>query len=245
MTPSAARDAIVPEFRIRSIQVGRPRRYGSAGAADPMDRPWTSAILKEAVTGPRWVGWTNIAGDRQADLKHHGGLDKAVLAYAARHYPIWREELREIDLPVGAFGENLTVDGLTESNVSIGDVWTAGTATFEVSQPRQPCWKLARRLRVPDMVVRVQTSLRSGWYLRVLEEGEIRPGDALVLERRPHPLWTVAEASRVMYGIRDDPGAALELAELPELSASWKSTLRHRASGKPVDTAARMVGPEQ
>lgn len=209
-----------------------------------MGAPWTSAIVKESVTGPRWVGRINIEGDRQADLVHHGGPDKAVLAYAARHYPVWRGELPDVEFPVGAFGENLTVEGLAEEDVAIGDVWTAGTATFQVSQPRQPCWKLSRRLGVHDMVVRVQANLRSGWYLRVLEEGEIRPGDALILESRPHPSWTVAEASRVMHGVRDDRRAALELAELAEISASWRRTLLLRAAGEAVDTTARVSGPE-
>jgi len=232
------------EARIHSIQVGRPRHYGSAGAEGPLDRPWTSSIVKDVVMGPRWVRHTNIDGDRQADLENHGGPDKAVLAYAVRHYPAWREELPEIEFPMGAFGENLTLGGLTEEDVAIGDIWAGGTATFQVSQPRQPCWKLARRLRVRDMVVRVQSNLRSGWYLRVLEEGEIQAGDVLTLEARTHPSWTVAEASRAMYGVGEDPRAALELAGLPELSASWKRTLHLRASKTVVDTTARTEGPE-
>ncbi len=225
--------------RIRSIQVGTPRSYGSADADDPTDRPWTSAIVKSRVDGPREVGRTGMAGDRQADLKHHGGPDKAVLAYAHRHYSAWRSELPDVDFPAAAFGENLTIDGLTEDEVAIGDVWTAGTVTVQLSQPRQPCWKLARRLGVPDMVERVQTSLRSGWYFRVLEEGVIRPGDVLSLVDRPHPSWTVAEASRVMYGVRDDPGAIVELGGLAELSTSWQRTLRLRAAGGLVDTTPR------
>ena len=228
---------------IRSIQVGTPTQFGSPGAADPMDRPWSSAIVKTAVDGPVRVGKTNIEGDRQADLKHHGGPDKAVLAYAAAHYPTWRADLPSVEFPRGAFGENLTVDGSSEWDVAIGDVWRAGAATFQVSQPRQPCWKLARRLRVEDMVLRVQESLRTGWYLRVLEEGEIQAGDALSLVRRPYPEWTVAEASRVMYGVRSDPASALELASLDALSASWKRTLTLRASGERVDTSPRVKGP--
>ncbi len=232
----------LPPF-IRSIQVGRPRSFGAADAEDPDHRPWISAIVKERVEGRRWVGRTNIEGDRQADLKHHGGPDKAVLAYAALHDPAWKRELPGVDLPAGAFGENLTVAGLTERDVAIGDVWTAGTVTFQVSQPRQPCWKLARRLGVPDMVVRVQDSLRTGWYFRVLDEGEIRAGVELVLESRPHPRWSVAEAARVMFRHRGASDAALELAELPALSTSWKRTLRLRAAGTDVDTTLRTRGP--
>ena len=228
--------------RILSIRVGQPRERGSLAASDPMERPWTSAIAKHPVSGPRWVSRTNIEGDRQADTKHHGGPDKAVLAYAAEHYPGWRKDLPGVELEFGAFGENLTIDGASEWDVSIGDVWRAGTALFQVTQPRQPCWKLARHLRVPDMVARVQESLRSGWYLRVLEEGEIRAGDTFSLVSRQHPTWTVAEASRLMYEGGADAARLLELADLPELSASWKHTLHVRASGGIVDTSARRLG---
>lgn len=229
------------QARILSIQVGTPREYGSSEGSP--GRPWTSAIAKERVEGLRWVSRTQIAGDRQADLKHHGGVDKAVLAYSAHHYPLWREELPSVAFANGAFGENLTVDGVSEAEVAIGDVWSAGSVVFQVSQPRQPCWKLARHLGIPDMVVRVQSTLRSGWYLRVLEEGEIEPGAVMSLVARPHPAWSVAEASRVMVGVRDEPERALELAGLPELSASWKRTLLLRAGGGTVDTSARIDGP--
>lgn len=230
--------------RVRSVQVGLPQEFRSSETTGPTGRPWTSAIVKRSVTGPRRVGWTGLEGDGQADLEHHGGPDKAVLAYAETHYPEWRAELPETEFPAGAFGENLTLEGLSEDTVAIGDEWSNGSVRFQVSQPRQPCWKLARRLGVPDMVARVQDSLRSGWYLRVLQEGVVEEGDELSLLARPHPAWTVAEASRVMYGVRTDPTAALELAGLPELSASWARTLRLRASGGEQDIKARVMGPD-
>jgi len=240
-TPSAPTGCIV------TVLVGQPRTYEPAGDASagggPSARPWSSSIVKTAVAGPRRAGRTNIEGDRQADLEHHGGPDKAVLAYAAEHYDDWSRELPSVGFPPGAFGENLSVTGLGEELVCIGDVWTTGRVTFQVSQPRQPCWKLARRLGVNDIVARVQDTLRSGWYLRVLEEGEIEADDTLTLVRRPHPSWTVAEASRVMYGERSGHEAVLELAALPELAESWKRTLRARAAGTRTDTLARTVGP--
>src|SRR5687768_12706975 len=105
-----------------SIQVGQPQTHGREGAADPFDRPWTSAFFKTPVAGPVFVGRTNVTGDCQADLEHHGGVDKAVLAYSADHYPLWRAELNRPDLCFGGFGENLTIEGLDEQGVCIGDV---------------------------------------------------------------------------------------------------------------------------
>jgi MOSC domain-containing protein YiiM len=175
-----------------SIQVGPPRSFGIPGASDPMDRPWTTGFYKEPTVGPVLVGRTNLEGDGQADLVNHGGPDKAVLAYSADHYPAWRSELAKPDLPFGAFGENFTVVGQTEADVCIGDRWTVGEVRLEVSQPRLPCWKLARRWRIKDLALRVDRTGRSGWYFRVLAEGQVTTGQSWRLEERPFPDWTVA-----------------------------------------------------
>ncbi len=208
-----------------SIQVGLPRKLGVADAADPMDRLWESGFVKEPVSGPVWLGRTNLAGDGQADREHHGGPDKAVLAYAAAHYPLWRAELNRPELPYGAFAENFTIDGLTEETVCIGDVYAIGEARVQVSQPRQPCWKIARRWRIKDLTVRVRETGRTGWYLRVLQEGYVEPGLDVVLIERPFPQWTVARATEVMLHRREDRQAAAELAECPLLASDWRRVL--------------------
>src|SRR5277367_3306676 len=163
----------VPSGILHSVQIGTPRRYGSEDAAAAHDKPWATGFFKNQVDGPVFVSTTNLAGDGQADLKNHGGIDKAVLAYSANHYPKWRDELRMPDMPCGAFGENLTIAGFNEESVCIGDIVRIGGVTFEVSQPRQPCWKLARRWRMHELVGFVVRNGRTGWYLRVLEEGWI------------------------------------------------------------------------
>jgi MOSC domain-containing protein YiiM len=147
-----------------------------------------------------------------------------------------------LDLPYGAFGENFTVRGVTEADVCIGDVFAVGGVLVQVSQPRQPCWKLARRWRVKDLAARVQATGRTGWYFRVLEEGEVTPGLRLVLRERPWPQWTVARANEIMHERRDDRAAAL--AACPSLSANWRETLHTRAMrGVNPDPARRLVGP--
>jgi MOSC domain-containing protein YiiM len=211
-----------------SIQVGQPTNYGRDNAADPHDRAWTTAFFKTPTAGPVFVTRTNVAGDRQADLENHGGVDKAVLAYAASHYDAWRSELGMPDLPFGGFGENLTIGELTEALVCVGDVWLLGEVLFQVSQPRQPCWKLARRWRITDLAAQVIANGRSGWYLRVLREGWIEAGQDLTLVDRPHTDWSIAQANEVMHHRESDLQLASELASLPELSAAWRESLQGR-----------------
>ena len=212
-----------------SIQVARPGVYGRPDADDWMDQPWQTGFYKQQVDGPRRLSRTNLDGDGQADLHNHGGPDKAVLAYASAHYPAWRELLDRPDLPHGAFGENFTVDGLDEDTVSIGDIYRLGTALVEVSQPRQPCWKLARRWRIKELPALVEQTGRTGWYLRVLEEGEVAPGQLLTLQERPYPDWTVTRATRTMRGRTRDRAAAGELAGIEALAASWRDRLAEAA----------------
>jgi MOSC domain-containing protein YiiM len=233
-----------PPVVILSIQVGLPRSLGRLDAADPMDRVWTTGFFKEPVAGPVWLGQTNLAGDGQADLQNHGGLEKAVNIYPSEHYPYWETELGIARLPRGAFGENFTTAGLLEAAVCIGDVFEIGRALVQVSQPRQPCWKLARRWRVKDLALRVQETGRTGWYFRVLRKGTVEAGERLVLVDRLHPEWTVAAANQVMHHHKAGMAAARVLSECPALSKSWRETLARRvATGAAASTAQRLDGP--
>lgn len=211
-----------------SIQVGLPREVPPAGAGDFSQSPWTTGYFKDPVSGPIAVRPTGIVGDGQADLVHHGGPNKAVCVYPLVHYPEW-QTLLDQPLAYGAFGENFTVDGLEESDVCIGDTWRVGdTAIVQVSQPRQPCWKLARRWQRKSFALEVQDSCKTGWYFRVLTEGQVQAGARLTLLERPHPRWTVLRANRVMHHKKHDALLAAELAALPELSASWQTRLNRR-----------------
>jgi MOSC domain-containing protein YiiM len=221
--------ATAPSGVLDSIQIGAPQDYGSADALDPHDKPWTTGFFKSPIEDPVFVDTTNIAGDGQADLKHHGGIDKAVLAYSADHYPQWRDELRLPDLPHGAFGENLTIAGLDEASVCIGDICRIDAVTFEVSQPRQPCWKLARRWRMHELIAAVVRTGRTGWYLRVLEQGWIDPGIPVELLERPNPAWSIARANDILHHRQTDAPLTLELAAVPRLANSWVNELRERA----------------
>jgi MOSC domain-containing protein YiiM len=171
-----------------SIQVGRPkRRRMEPSETHPEGRPWTSGIYKEPVLGPVWLGPENLDGDKQADRRVHGGPNRAVLAYCAEHYDLWRAELPELALGYGSFGENFAVSGLSEATVCMGDVYDVGEARVQVSQLRGPCFKLELRVGLPGMIGRVLANGRAGWYLRVLQEGYVEAGQAMTLvERQPN-----------------------------------------------------------
>ena len=195
-----------------------------------MEQPWRTGFYKRPVAGPVWLGRTNLAGDGQANLRVHGGADKAVLSYAAKHYPAWRAELNMPDLPYGAFAENFTITFLDETSVCLGDVYAIGQARVEVSQPRQPCANITRRWKLPGLSERVEATGRHGWYSRVLVEGEVAPGEAIVLLERPFPEWTVARAFRVMRQRTIERDEAAALRAVPTLSDAWRKTLSTRAS---------------
>jgi len=232
-------------IRIASLRIGQPRTYGEEGATHPFDRPWTSAIAKEPVDHPLWLSTTGFEGDAVADTRVHGGPEKAVLVGAIEHLPFWRELLDRPDLGPGAFGENLIVEGALESDVCLGDCFAVGEAVVQVSQPRQPCWKQARRWRRRDLAVQMQRTGRTGWYVRVLREGRVAPGDELRLVERPLPEWTVARANEVMHGRPVDRTAAAALAAIPLLAARWRESLGRLAEGRGGDGTARLVGPNE
>lgn len=211
-----------------SIQVGEPRTYTQPPRFTRRPAPWSSGFVKEAVHGPVHLGPTHLAGDGQADLKAHGGRDKAVNVYPSEHYPHWQQAGVLNDRHPGQFGENFTIQGLLETEVCIGDQFRVGEATVEVSQPRQPCWKLAHFVNCSDLVKRVVAAGRTGWYFRVLEPGLVQPGAAVELLARPYAQWSLAEANRVMHHDRDDREAARALAACPALSESWRQSLQRR-----------------
>jgi MOSC domain-containing protein YiiM len=203
---------------LAGIQVGTPRTR-----LDANGREWTSGYGKAQVRGPVHVGRENLAGDRQADLRHHGGPDMAVLAYPEEHYARWRDELRWPDVPYGAFGENFTVAGVTEDVACLGDVWRVGTALLQISEPRKPCRNISRFWRRPDLLRLVGQTGRYGFYLRVLEEGVVEAGQPIDLVERPNPQWTIRRATAARSGAATASAEALALLEVAELGNDWRA----------------------
>ncbi|WP_226633098.1 MOSC domain-containing protein [Novosphingobium profundi] len=184
-----------------------------------------SAIAKRAVEGPVKVGWLGLEGDRQADLSVHGGPEKAIHHYPHDHYAYWREVLGGHPLleGEGAFGENISTRGLREDEVCIGDRFRMGSALVEVAQGRQPCWKLDHRFDGAKVMAGVVATRRSGWYYRVLEEGEVAAGDALELVARPYPAWSVARVFGLLIAgdHKNDPAGLEALGEVTPLAEAW------------------------
>lgn len=211
--------------RIVSIQVGRPTELQSTGASDAHTVAWTSGIYKHAIAGRIHLGRLNLDGDGQADLVSHGGSDRAILLYDGLRYPEWSREIGIPNLPFGAFGENLTVEGLSEQSVCLGDVYQVGEVAIEISQPRLPCWKLARRNGIPDLADRVLKRGWTGWYARVLQTGWLETGMELELLERRCPEWTIEQAHQAHAGRKQNPAAAQRLAACTQLSELWRTFL--------------------
>lgn len=209
--------------RLVAVCTGLPERRGTAGAADAFDRPWQSAIWKNQVAGPVRIGAAGLDGDVQADTRVHGGPEKAVLAYAMRHYATtWSAVLGAEQSVPGAFGENLTIDGQDETTVAIGDVFAVGAVRLQVSQPRGPCWKLVRKFRRDDLIERVIAGGCTGWYLRVLEGGTVAAGQPIELVERPHAALTIATVNRVLHHRPLDRDAAAQLVSCATLASSMR-----------------------
>lgn len=214
-------------MRVVSLNVGRPRAVLYEG------REVLTGIYKDPVSDRRRVRRTNIDGDGQADLRVHGGVDKAVYLYPLEHYAYWASELGVPGFPHGQFGENLTSEGLLDDDVHIGDVFRIGTALLEVSQPRSPCFKLGIRMGDTAFPARFTASRRAGFYLRVLEEGETAAADAIERVSRGEGALSVAEVFALRHIARGDVEQWRRASRLPALAESWRRHFEQRL-GIPV-----------
>ncbi len=209
-------------MRIVSVNVGLPRAVTWRG------KTVTTAIFKEPVAGRVALRSLNLDGDRQADLTVHGGREKAVYAYPVEHYRYWRTELADAAFPYGAFGENLTTEGLREHAVHVGDRFRVGSAELLLTQPRLPCYKLGIRFGRADMVKRFLASGRTGFYFAVLREGEVGAGDVIQLLARDELGVSIAEVTRLYLGEHPDHEALRRAIRVAALPASWRAHFLER-----------------
>jgi MOSC domain-containing protein YiiM len=185
-------------MRLLSISVARPRIVMAKG------QRFSTGIYKQPIEGPVMLRRLNLDGDRQADLTVHGGPAKAVYAYPSEHYPVWRKELPELDLQYGMFGENFTTEGLNEENTHIGDRFRIGEAVLMVTQPREPCFKLAAKFGRDDIIKKFLESGRSGFYLAVIEEGLVEAGQTIERISQDRNGVTVADMNNLyLHGASD------------------------------------------
>ncbi|MFV0375969.1 MAG: MOSC domain-containing protein [Mangrovibacterium sp.] len=215
------------------------------GKIEPLGHEGVLSGIKKIATFERErVLKTGLANDNQADKKHHGGPDKAIHHYAFEHYQYWKN-VPGISNPnalcEGGFGENISTLGMDESSVCIGDKYRVGSVVLEVSQARQPCWKLNLRFGHPDMSRMVQDSLRTGWYYRVLEEGWIQTGNSFTLLERNWPEWSLKRLLHVLYTDVKNMQLLEEMTQIAPLAESWKSiALRRLETGLTEDWDKRL-----
>jgi ferredoxin-NADP reductase/MOSC domain-containing protein YiiM/ferredoxin len=219
-----------------SVNVGLPREVQWRG------RTVRTGIWKEPVAGRVLAGRLNLAGDGQADLKGHGGEQRALMVYQLDSYRYWANHLGRSDFVHGIFGENLTVEGLADADVCIGDRYRIGSAIFEVSQPRVTCYRLGVRLDIPEMPALVVSHHRPGFYLRVIQEGEIGAGDAIEKIADGPERISVAEIDALLYST-DHPVDALRRAmRIPALSPGWQGSLKALLDAAERGTVAGNAG---
>lgn len=214
-------------MKLISVSTGLPREVMWHGMAV------TTGIFKEPVAGPVTLRRLNLEGDRQADLTVHGGEYKAVYCYPVEHYEYWKAELPGRDWPFGTFGENFTVEGMFENTVHIGDRFRVGSAEVVVTQPRLPCYKLGIKFQSDEMIKRFLRSGRSGFYLAVPREGEVKAGDEIsLISQEPHAV-PVADITRLYLEksySQADIGALDRLQQVAALPESWKQHFRQRVA---------------
>ena len=209
-------------MKVLSVNVGLPREVIWRG------KSVTTGIYKEPVAGRVLLRRLNFEGDRQADLRVHGGPDKAVYAYPSEFYELWRSERPDLSFPRGQFGENLTTDGVRDDDVSVGDRFRVGTAELIVTQPRLPCFKLGIKMGRDDFVTEFLQRGLFGFYLAVTREGVVEAGDPIVALSRDPRGFRLTEIARLYLRDRDDTEGLRRAAELDVLPESWRQYFRRR-----------------
>jgi MOSC domain-containing protein YiiM len=207
------------------VNVGLPRPVTHRG------RTVATGIWKQPVEGRVAIVGDNLVGDRQADLRVHGGRDKAIYGYPSEHYAWWRTQLPNADLSWGAFGENLTLEGLLEDAVRVGERFRVGTAELMVTQPRTPCFKLGIRFARPQIVKEFLRSERSGFYFAIVRPGEIAAGDAVECVHAEPASMTVTELVRLSVADEVDAATLHRAIALPGLAASWREAFAQQLAG--------------
>ena len=216
-----------------------------AGKTVPYAHGAQSAINKQVQPERQHATELGFISDEQGDPRFHGGIQKALHIYPSEHYPIWQQELgeRTIFQSAGGFGENISSEGVTESTICLKDKIRIGSTLLEVSQGRMPCWKLNVRFDQHDMARRLQDTLRTGWYFRVLEEGDIGAGDEIILCERPYPEWPLARIMGAVFTGCLDRKELTKLSELPLVESWGKLVERRLETGEVEDWEMRLVGP--
>lgn len=222
-------------MKLLSVNVSLPKEVLYRG------RTVTTSIFKEPVDGRVMLRTLNLDGDGQADLMGHGGIYKAAYAYSIENYDYWKRELARTDFTFGQFGENFTVEGMLEDEIHVGDVFRVGGALVEVTQPRVPCYKLGIKMGLPRFVKTFLASCRVGFYLRVLEEGEVDAGDGFEYVRTETERMTVREICHLLYFDIKDLDGARKALRIRALSPGWRQSFEERLAKTGASSDLRRI----
>ncbi len=214
--------------KILSVQVGQVVTSGDKNSSEFLKKEYTTASIKHIVKEKVAVTFLTIIGDSVADTVHHGGLHKAVFANSINNYEHWKSFLDKDTLLYGALGENLTFDTLDESKVCIGDIHKIGTVTMQVSQPRQPCWKLSRRWEHNDLMKEIYNSGKTGWYYRIIKEGSFQANDSVELVSQLDIKITILEANKALRDVSSNKQTVEKLLSLDCLAPAWLKSLNSK-----------------
>lgn len=214
--------------KVISLQIGKVKSYGDKTSNEFLEKYWESASFKEVVNDKVWAGKLGFKGDEVADKVHHGGAEKAIFANSCQNYEKWAAFLEVKHLPFGALAENLTINGLHESSVCLGDIHKIGSALLQVSQPRKPCFKISKKHNNKKFTNEIYTSGLTGWYYRVLEEGFIQAGNNIQIVFSEEPKISILEAN-MAFAYPDDHRDILDkILTLSSIAPSYRTSILKR-----------------
>jgi len=208
-------------FDVISINIGKPITFNVG------NKPFVTSIFKTPIKAPVYLSQTNFEGDGQADVVNHGGVDKAVCLYPYEHYVYWGEVLNK-QLDLGAFGENITVKGMIETDVHIGDVFQLDEAIVQITQPREPCYKIAKRYNLKQFPMLIQETGYSGYYLKVIEEGYVNEQSSMKLLEKHPSFVTVDSVNKVLYHDTENSSSIKKILSVDALASSLREKLTKR-----------------
>ncbi|MDL0089316.1 MOSC domain-containing protein [Campylobacter gastrosuis] len=213
---------------LKAVLIGEVKEYGDKNATEPLKKAWRTAMFKVALNGEVFADELGFRGDSVADTKHHGGKEKAIFANSYENYPAWEQFLGLKNLPFGAMGENLTISGLDESSVCIGDIHEIGSLVLQVSQPRKPCFNLSKRWGNAKMATEIFSTGKSGWYYRVLQNGSCKAGDEVRVAKKDSVNLSVLELNRLFYAPNENLKTLEKLKMAQNLAGNWLNDIQKR-----------------
>ncbi len=219
------------QYKLLSLQVGKAKGYGDKQSHEFLTKYWESGSFKEPISERLWAGKLGLEGDEVADKVHHGGEDKAIFANSYENYKEWSEFL-EREISFGALSENLTISGLHESSVCLGDIHKIGSAILQVSQPRKPCWKISKRWNNKKFTHEIYATGLTGWYYRVIEEGFIKAGDEIVLLSREAEQVSILDANMAFANPIMHRDILEKILSIPSLAPSYRASIEKRIIGE-------------